>query len=350
MTLAVDCRMIGSGGIGTYISSLVPHFLEAAKCLLIGSEEQIAEWSGHPNAELIPCNIKMFSVKEALFFPRNITKRINECDAFYSPYCGIPAGIKVRVFATIHDVVFLDVKGLSSPFGTFLRKQVYLHAVRRSAVLFTVSEFSARRIRETLKVHHKNIVVAPDALPDWLVSAPLPSAQKKRQILFVGNIKRHKGLRTLLEAFNEAKAEGLDAEMVIVGAQSGFRTSEGQTCPCKGVRFAGKVNNEELLSLYRESAVLVQPSVYEGFGIPPLEALSLGTRAIISDIPVFREVYDGFPVTYFKAGDSKDLCGKLLECLSGDWASPPPPVPQKYSFANSAKIILDTIACTMIGE
>lgn len=381
-TIAIDCRMIGFGGIGTYISSLIPHFLVSCKCLLIGEVEKIKIWKDNPNAILCPCGVKMFSIKEMLFFPRAIAQRINECDAFYTPYCSIPFGIHIPIFATIHDVVFLDVKGLASPLGVAARKLIYKYAAWRSSTLFTVSEFSASRIRAALGVHHKDIVVAYDALPDWLNAdmhfdskANAPNRiEKKRQILFVGNIKKHKGLATLLDAFNMAQEKGLDSDLVIAGAQSGFRTSDssilgqGQmTGKNPRVRFTGRISDEELLNLYRTSALLVQPSLYEGFGLPPLEALNLGTRALISDIPVFREIYDGFPVIYFHAGDKEDLCNKLLECmadgrlkdsgLSGgnaankesadDWALPP--LPQKYSFAQSAKVILQTIATVLHG-
>lgn len=58
--------------------------------------------------------------------------------------------------------------------------------------------------------------------------------------------------------------------------------------------------------------LLIQPSAYEGFGLPPLEALCLGTKPVVSDIPVFREVYDGLDVTFFKAGDAADLKEKIL--------------------------------------
>jgi len=64
-----------------------------------------------------------------------------------------------------------------------------------------------------------------------------------------------------------------------------------------------------------ESALLIQPSLYEGFGLPPLEAMILGTHAMISDIPVFREIYSDFPVVFFKAGDSNDLKNKKLELM-----------------------------------
>jgi glycosyltransferase involved in cell wall biosynthesis len=64
-----------------------------------------------------------------------------------------------------------------------------------------------------------------------------------------------------------------------------------------------------------QAALLVQPSLYEGFGLPPLEAMVLGTHALISDIPVFKEIYAEYPVTFFKAGDTGDLKAKLVELL-----------------------------------
>jgi len=69
------------------------------------------------------------------------------------------------------------------------------------------------------------------------------------------------------------------------------------------------------LKCLSEAALLVQPSLYEGFGFPPLEALVLGTRALISDIPVFKEIYEGFPVVFFHAGDAEDLKNKMVEIL-----------------------------------
>jgi len=74
---------------------------------------------------------------------------------------------------------------------------------------------------------------------------------------------------------------------------------------------------------------LVQPSLYEGFGLPPLEAMVLGTPALISDILVFKEIYNDFPVTFFKTGDAIDLKNKMIELL------PLPLICRLFSFLNS---------------
>ena len=77
--------------------------------------------------------------------------------------------------------------------------------------------------------------------------------------------------------------------------------------------------------------------------MPPLEALSLGTNVVISDIPVFKEIYEGFPVTYFKTADSKDLSEKILQTY--DLPSPEN-LPEKYSFKNTSDIIINTFRST----
>ena len=117
MKLAVDCRMLGTGGIGTYIAELIPLFLEKYTCLLIGRGEDIAAYADNPHAELCPCAVKAFSLRELTAFPSTITGRINACDVYYTPYCNIPSGIKVPVFSTIHDVVQQEPERRRHGFG-----------------------------------------------------------------------------------------------------------------------------------------------------------------------------------------------------------------------------------------
>lgn len=92
-----------------------------------------------------------------------------------------------------------------------------------------------------------------------------------------------------------------------------------------------------LISIIRNSEVLIQPSRYEGFGIPPLEAMYLGTPVIVSDIPVFKELYFGFPVKFFKDGDSDELCSIMLQ--NHDRIKLNTCQRNKYSYAKVANVL-----------
>lgn len=343
MKIAIDCRMIGTGGIGTYISSLLPFFLNENQCVLIGRMNDIKQYENYTNTELVECNIETFSIKELLNFPKEITSKINQCQVYYTPYCNIPSGIKIPVFSTIHDVVFLDIPGLAGKIGTIARKWFYNYACKKSKLIFTVSEFSKERIIHHLKTK-KPIEITYTAVPEWLESQE--KIEKENKILFVGNIKRHKGLHTLLPAFKKAKENGLDAQLVIVGNADKFRTGDDtiskeiQAMPKDYVDFTGRISDEDLNRLYRRCKLLVQPSLYEGFGLPPLEALKAGTNVVLSDIPVFKEIYEKFPVSFFKTEDADDLSQKIMESFD---KAKPQDLPDLYSWPKSYEVILKSL-------
>lgn len=347
MKIAIDCRMIGSGGIGSYITALLPFFTENHQCILFGNPENLEKFKNN-KTEIVECSVKTFSLKELFAFPKFFSRKINECDIYYTPYCNIPSGIKIPVYSTIHDVVFLDVPGLASKTGCIIRKLFYQYAVLRSKLIFTVSEFSKQRIISNLHCK-KNIVVTYNAVPDWFYSSQSQNIQieKENSILFVGNIKKHKGLSVLVDAFIAAKKQGFSAQLKIVGNSENFRTADEsifqkiQTAPENSIVFTGRISDEELKILYRTTKCLIQPSFYEGFGMPPMEAMSLGTNAIISDIPVFKEIYEKFPVIYFKTGDSEDLCKKLISIDSEKLQNVF--FPEIYSFEKTFNIINENI-------
>ena len=252
------------------------------------------------------------------------------------------------VFTTIHDIVFLDVPELTGFIGRLARKFFYQRAVNLSKTVFTVSEFSKSRILEKLNCK-KPVDVVYNSFPSYLANKNETPPQKTNSILFVGNIKKHKGLKTLLDAFEKACGKGLKSKLVIVGNKDNFRTGDEETVKRletfseDKVQFTGKISNENLKELYESSLALVQPSLYEGFGIPPLEAMVCGTPAIISDIPVFKEIYSGFPVVFFKTGDSQELCEKLLEIEKNPAKIELGELKEKYSYKRSATLITQKI-------
>jgi glycosyltransferase involved in cell wall biosynthesis len=240
---------------------------------------------------------------------------INECDAFFTPYINIPGRIKVPIYSVIHDIVFLDVEGLVSPIGRMVRKLYYKRAIKLSEKILTVSQFSKDRI-----LHHfptqKEIIVAYNGVPNTILNYNEKSVDKKDYFLFVGNIKRHKGLHTLVKAYKNAQEKGLSSKLLIVGSNEKFRTSDDELTSLinniQGIEFTGWVTDKKLLQLISEAKALVQPSLYEGFGLPPLEALHLGSDVILSDIQVFKELYGDLPVTFFQVGNIDDLTNAML--------------------------------------
>lgn len=358
MKVFIDCRMLGSGGIGSYLAALLPLFVNNYDCTLLGNESEIQKYltgenqissDNHSHSyNIINCDIKTFSFRELLFFPKAISKKINECDIYYTPYCNIPSGIKIPVYSTIHDVVFLDIPSLSGFTGRLVRKWFYQYAVNKSKKIFTVSNFSKERIQHHLNTRPEQVIITYNALPHWFYKGVNINIQKNDYILFVGNIKKHKGLHTLLEAYRILLEKKLEAKLVIVGNSDNFRTQDNNiwneisSFPDGSVLFTGRISDSQLEEVYAKSKLLVQPSLYEGFGMPPLEALNLDTDVILSDIPVFKEIYKDFPVTFFKCQDAQDLAEKIISGWD-TFGKQSIHVPEVYSFEKTFQIIKSTI-------
>jgi len=350
MIITLDCRHINSsGGIEAYFKGLLPFFLSSgASIFLLGDEKKLIQISENSGAEILHCTVKPFSLRDTFAFPKSILKKINSGDIYYTPYFNIPNGIKVPVCSTIHDIIFFDMPNIVTKPGFWIRRYFYKRAARLSKVIFTVSEFSKSRIKYFLG-DTLNVINASNAVNVPFQINLKNIKEKKKNIIFIGNIKKHKGLNILLDAFLQCRKEGLNYELIIVGSQNNFRSGDNDISKridmldSHGVTFSGYISDDEKWKLLAESALLVQPSLYEGFGYPPLEAMLLGTKALISDITVFKDVYSGFPVTFFRSGDPLDLKDKLMELLFN--IKPSSPVLSddlllKYTFEKTASVIL----------
>jgi hypothetical protein len=111
MTITIDCRHFDASGVGVYLRECLPWFLKTEnRFLLMGDAEKLAHISAkHENAEIVDCDVRLFSIRELFAFPREIVKKINKTSLFYSPYFNIPSGIKSPVHTTIHDIIFPDM-------------------------------------------------------------------------------------------------------------------------------------------------------------------------------------------------------------------------------------------------
>jgi glycosyltransferase involved in cell wall biosynthesis len=353
--------MIDASGIGAYLRGCLPWFLQSGNdFLLLGNVTQLLSFSSNSNVKIIECAIRTFSVKELFFFPRKIIRQINKADLYFSPYFNIPCCIKIPVYTTIHDIIFPDMPECVSKAGLIARMWFFRRAYKKSQLIFTVSEFSKSRITHHLG-REKPVIVTHSAIQPMFLEhrAREQNRRKTETIVFIGNIKKHKGLDYLLDAFLTAHNEGLPHKLIIIGSKENFRSGDNAILKKIGsagsgaVTFTGFISDTQLMEYLSSAALLVQPSLYEGFGLPPLEAMVLGTHALISDIPVFREIYAGYPVTFFRAGDTKDLKEKMMSILvnqSLQTVSLPENLLLKYTFQKAALMILKNITIANTRE
>jgi glycosyltransferase involved in cell wall biosynthesis len=346
--------MIDSSGIGVYLRESLPWLLQSNNdFLLLGNAHRLHCYSSNANVKIIKCDIKPFSLKELFFFPPKTTRQINKAGLYFSPFFNIPHSVAIPVYITIHDIIFPDMPELTSKIGLAARMWFYRRAYKKSQKIFTVSEYSKSRIQYHLGTEKPVIVTHSAIQPVFLeYRASIKNVQKTQTIVFIGNIKKHKGLDLLLDAFCIAKNESLPHQLVVIGAKENFRTADNtifkkiESLGSEAVTFTGFISNEQLMDYLSKAALLVQPSLYEGFCLPPLEAMVLGTHALISDIPVLKEIYSGFPVTFFRGGDSSDLKEKMTGLIFNKKPSSPvlsDDLLLKYTFEKTASVILKEV-------
>jgi len=199
-----------------------------------------------------------------------------------------------RSLTIIHDALVYDMPGnFSRPYR--LLHQSLGRLLSRRSHLGTVSMFSRDRLSAVLKVPADAIPVIPNAAdhidaiaPDDTVLNAL-DVERGRYLLFVGSFAPNKNLPRALEAF--ARIRRPEDRLVLVGAAvRSFAQNGLGDVPPEGVVLPGRISDAALMSLYRSARALVFPSLYEGFGIPPLEAMRFGRPVIAGDIPPVREV------------------------------------------------------------
>jgi glycosyltransferase involved in cell wall biosynthesis len=187
-------------------------------------------------------------------------------------------------------------------------------ALARTGRIGTVSEFSRRELAHVLSLKEEAILVVRNGCDHFVgrekddsVLAVL-GVEPGRYFLFVGNPAPNKNLALLLQAF--ARLDRPGAKLVVAGSLDRTVFGDGGVDAADSVILAARRSDEEIAALYTHAAAHVFPSRYEGFGIPPLEAMASGCPVIASDIPVLREVC-GDAATYFACDDVEALAAAM---------------------------------------
>jgi glycosyltransferase involved in cell wall biosynthesis len=320
-TLCIDLRWIDSSGVGMYIKGIMPGIVDQLRDVSIvglGNRSRLEEfaWSRAANVRLIDCRAGRYSLAEQVALPRRIP---SDTDLFFSPYYTIPLLYRGCLAVTVHDMSHLVVEEIvGNPKKRLYAKTMFRALRRRASVIFTVSEFSkSELLRLTTGPREDNIVPTHLGISEeWYRAAELPSVRTRPYLVCVGNIKPYKNLGRLVEAFLKIQ-DKIPHDLVIIGQSEGLITGES-TEFFERVRSAGErihltgfISHEELLSLVGHAAALVMPSLYEGFGLPPLEAMAAGVPVAVARSASLPEVC-GDAALYFEPLEVQDMADKLV--------------------------------------
>jgi len=308
--------MCRSSGIGVYLRHVVRHLADGYQ-----ADFRLTLLGGDPVAgvaEQKPCRSPIYSVSELLEVPVRVP---TSTEVFWSPNYNAPIVSRGRLVVTVHDACHLALPEL---FGSRLKERyarlMFGNVKRRAARVICDSRFTASEVgRLTGLDPDKMTVIYPGLDASWRVPSALPRPIAAPYLLFVGNVKPHKNLSRLLEAFELLK-DRVPHTLAIVGKREGFITPDRAVIARaerlgERVLFTGEVSEELLRAYYAHSELLVLPSLYEGFGFPPLEAMAAGIPVAASSAGSIPEVC-GEAAAYFdpySVGEMSAVIQKALE-------------------------------------
>lgn len=325
--IAVDARMIRNSGIGTVLANILKRWIslgQGTEFYLLGDPELLGgyPWACVEQVEIIPCRAPIYSVEEQFALPRAIPA---EADLLWVPHYNIPLFYRGKLLVMVHDVFHLDMAHLVPGVHRRLYAKLMFKAVAAKAdKIICVSHFTEDRLRyfEPQLPNRKTCVIYNGIDSFWQRLEAKKNSNRRPYILFVGNVKPHKNLARLIGAYARVCAE-IPHDLIIVGKKDGFVIGDENAklraaSLGERVRFTGQVSNEELRELYGWADLFVFPTLYEGFGLPPLEAIASGCRRLLlSDIPVLHEIY-GEAAYYVSPLDESAIGACLVSALASE--------------------------------
>jgi glycosyltransferase involved in cell wall biosynthesis len=309
MNIGIGFYMGGAqrDGIGWSITHLLRHLLRVGPqhaftvFTNLPAESVRTEFGHAPNLDVVSFRMRSYTLWEQVGLPLALARR--RLDVFHSPL-GLPLLCRPAGVATIHDVCFR-----THP-ATFTRRmwlyfRIFLPlAVRRARTVLTVSETSKQALVELLDVAPHKVRVVPNGVdeefraPDEgtdLTEVRARCGLPAEFMLYVGTLEPRKNLLRLLQACQRLwSAHGVSHKLVIVGKQGWLAGDVHDYIDRAGLRdrvvFAGYIARSDLPAVYALASVFVYPSLCEGFGLPPLEAMACGTPVVASNASAMPEV------------------------------------------------------------
>ena len=273
------------------------------------------EWPAH--MELIQVKAEWISLREQLEIPRVL--RAIKADLFHAPSFVAPFLVPCRMVMTIHDLNHMVLPQFYTPFHQFYYQVIVRGSIRRSQYILTVSHFSKQEIIRTLSLPADKVFVTyngvaenyrPVTDQDHLEYIREIYGLPERFVLCLSNNKPHKNIHQLVRAYCYSEltlplvlACPVDRNLIRIAENYGKKHQ---------IYFSKFISENHLPSVYSMTDLFVYPSTYEGFGLPPLEALSCGAPVVVARSSSLPEVV-GDCAIFANPYDYKDIANALEE-------------------------------------
>lgn len=299
MKIGFDARMVDHPGIGRYISSLLPEMIKLAPedtFVLFGDPDLLARYAGK-NVVIKKWKAPIYSLQEQFFCP----SCKEELDVLHVPHFNIPLRYKGKMVVTIHDLIYLAVPdAVKFPMGKYYASYMISKSLTKADSVIAVSTHTKNDLSRMVgeKFTGKINVIyeaADDSFGKIEDERQIKRIKKKYNledniILYVGSIKPHKNVGTLIKVYERLKKWGSPCQLVIAGRWDKKEDYLKKSIDNRHIKYIGEVPSEDLIFLYNAAKVLVHLSQYEGFGLTVLEAMKCGTPVVVSDSTSLPEI------------------------------------------------------------
>lgn len=336
--IGIDARFYGTigKGLGRYTQKLIEN-LEIIdtenRYFVFLRKENFEEYQPkNSNFQKVLADYKWYTMSEQINMPRILKK--HGLDLVHFPHFNVPIFYRKKFIITIHDLIlihFPTIRGTTlNPFYYWIKflayKVIIDSAIKRAKKIITVSNFTKSDILNNYKIAENKIAVTYESSDENPKKNKTDDDEKvlekygiiKPYILYVGNAYPHKNLEALILAFSEVSGPK-NLRLVLVGKEDYFYKrlkDKVENEKIKDIIFTDFVPDEELDEIYRNSLFYVFPSLYEGFGLPPIESMKRGVPVASSDHECMKEILG--ESAYFFDARKKEHIKKAIEKLFTD--------------------------------
>lgn len=315
--IGIDARMVDHSGIGRYLRQLVPRVTARnpdLRFVLLGDRTRMEElgWSHSPNVTTRAFGAPIYSVREQI---SREGPGYGRFDLFWSPHYNVPALYGGRLLTTVHDVCHLALAELFPGVHRRLYARGMFELVRRkSDAILVPSEFTRREFEDRVGAPTGATYVIPEGVDaSFFRDRGGPESDTDPFLLYVGDIRPHKNVPGLLRGFRLI-SPAVPHRLVLAGeieVPAGDEVFEIAEALGPRVEMAGFVPEARLKRYLRRADGLILPSLYEGFGLPALEAMASGCPVAASSSGALPEVC-GDAALYFDPEDPDDIGAAML--------------------------------------